>query len=160
MDETEVKNGYKTLHKTAEYTPYVTNIERLKSTLTPKQNIELKAILVGASSHEGALKARSLQLFDKKIKQIDTSLTKESKESSERAKRLMTHAKIQHSRSIRIRKLKSKKFNRTRRPRQPALSPIIEGSKETDSKSRSKSPWKTIKDAKPPAKKGWFFGLF
>lgn len=160
MDEREVKNDYKILQKNDEYTPYINNIDRLKSTITPKQNIELKAILVGASKHEGALKARSLQLFDKKIKQIDTSLSKESKESSERAAHLMTRAKIQHSRSIRIRKLKSKKFNRTRRPRQPALSPIIEGSKETDSKSRSKSPWKTITDTKPVIKKGWFFGLF
>jgi hypothetical protein len=159
MDETEVKNGYKTLQKSSEYTPYINNIERLKSTLTPKQNIELKAILVGASSHEGALKARSLQLFDKKIKQIDTSLTKESKENSERANRLITHAKIQHSHSIRLRKLKSKKFNRTRRPRRPALSPIIEGSRETD--SRSKSPWKTVAESKPPVnKRGWLFGLF
>jgi hypothetical protein len=152
MDEREVKNEYKTLQKKGELTPYVNNIERLKSTVTPKQNIELKAILVGASSHDGALRVRSLQLLDKKIKQIDTSLTKESKESSERVNRLMTHAKIQHSRSIRLRKLKPKKFNRTRRPRRPALSPIKEGSRETDSRSRSPQ--------KPPVKKGWFFGLF
>jgi hypothetical protein len=55
MDEREVKNDYKTLQKNGEYTPYINNIERLKSTISPKQNIELKAILVGASKHEGAL---------------------------------------------------------------------------------------------------------
>ena len=160
MDEREVKNGYKTLQKNGEYTPYINNIDRLKSTITPKQNIELKAILVGASKHEGALKSRSLQLFDKKIKQIDTSFTKESKENEDRIRSYNTRTKIQQSHSIRLRKLKAKKFNRTRRPRRPTLSPIIEGSVETDSKSRSRSsPWKTV-TPKPVIKKGWFFGLF
>ena len=154
MDEREVKNEYKRLQKSGDYAVYVNNIERLKSTISPKQNIELKAILVGASNHEGALRTRSLQLLDKKIKQIDASMSKENKEKDEEAKQLMTSAKISHSQSIRRRKL-GNKFNKTRRTQ--SLSPIKEGSRETD--SRSKSPWKTVKSPRPKSS-GWFFGLF
>ena len=154
MDERGVKNEYKTLQKKGELTDYINNIERLKSTVTPKQNIELKAILVGASNHEGALRARSLQLLDKKIKQIDASMSKENKEKDEEAKQLMSSAKISNSQSIRRRKLRNK-FNKTRRTQ--SLSPIKEGSVETN--SRSKSPWKTVKSPRPKSS-GWVFGLF
>jgi hypothetical protein len=154
MDEREVKNEYKTLQKKGELTPYVNNIERLKSTITPKQNIELKAILVGASTHEGALRARSLQLLDKKINQIDTRLTKESKENEERIRSYNTRAKIYHARSMSYRKLKSNKFRKTHKIHKPVLSPIKEASKENE--SRSASPWKTV----TPKRKKWFFGLF
>lgn len=154
MDEREVKNKYKTLQKSSEYTPYINNIERLKSTVTPKQNIELKAILVGASKHEGALKSRSLQLLDKKIKQIDTSLTKESKENEERIRSHNTRAKIYHARSMSYRKLKSNKFRKTHKIHKPALSPIKEASKENE--TRSASPWKTV----PSKRKNWLFRVF
>ena len=79
MDEREVKTEYKQLQKNGDYAVYVNNIERLKSIISPKQNIDLKAILVGASNHEGALRARSLQLLDKKINQIDASMSKENR---------------------------------------------------------------------------------
>jgi len=157
MNETEVKSDYAILKKKGELTAYVNNIERLKSTVTPKQNIELKAILVGASKHEGTLRVRSLQLLDKKINQIDTSLTKESKENEDRIRSHNTRAKIQHSLSIRHRKLKSKKFRKTHKIHKSLLSPIKEGSRETD--SRSKSPWKIVKSPRPKSS-GWFFGLF
>lgn len=156
MDEREVKNEYKRLQKNGDYAVYVNNIERFKSIISPKQNIELKAILVGASNHEGALRARSLQLLDKKINQIDASMSKENRERDEDARQFITGTKISNSQSIRRRKLRNK-FNKTRRTQ--SLSPIKEGSKETNSRSRSKSPWKTVKSPRSKSS-GWFFGLF
>jgi hypothetical protein len=156
MDERDVKKEYMKLEKKVQFAPYVENIERLKSSITPKKNMELKSLLVGASHHEGSLQSKSLELLKKKIDQLDSSMSKENQAKDEKMNQLMTRAKIQHSRSIRYRKLRNK-YNKTKKFKKSNLSPIQEGSKETD--SRSRSPWRTSMP-RQQSKKKWFFGLF
>jgi len=165
MDEREVAKTYRALSKKSEFKSQVDKIENLKQAVTPKKNMELKTLLVGASEHEGMLRTKSLQFLDKKISQVETSMSKQSKENDEKLSRLMTNEKIKHSLSIRKRKLR-KNFRKTRKLTRPVLSPITEGSKEHDSKSRS--PWKTVHSepkktvhSEPKSKKNvWLFGLF
>jgi hypothetical protein len=156
MDEREIAKTYRALSKRTEFKSQVEKIENLRHTVTPKKNMELKTLLVGASEHEGMLRAKSLQFLDKKISQAETRVSKESKENDEKMSRLMANEKIKYSRSIRQRKLK-KNFRKTRKVIRPALSPIAEGSKEHDSKS--KSPWRTV-HSEPKSKNVWLFGLF
>jgi hypothetical protein len=132
MDEREVKNEYKQLKKDDKFSHFIVNIERIKSSITPKKNMELKTLLVGASRHEGSLLKSSLRLLDKKINDIDSTISKEGMENQE-----MTKVKIQRAQSIRTRKLK-KRFNKTRRFKKN-LSPIQEGSRESRSRSASES---------------------
>jgi len=156
MDEREVKKQYMKLEKKIQFAPYIENIERLKSSITPKKNMELKSLLVGASHHDGTLQEKSLELLKKKIDQLDSSMSKENQAKDEKMNQLMTRAKIQHSRSIWYRKLRNK-YNKTKRFKKSNLTPIPEGSKETD--SRSRSPWRTS-IPRQRSKKKWFFGLF
>lgn len=153
MNEREVNASYRLMQKAEKFPSQMANIERLKKTVTPKQKMELKTLLVGASHREGSLLTASLRMLDKKINQIDASMSKESMAHEEKTKQLIANAKIQRSVSMRHRKLKNK-FHKTRRFKGPGLSPIREGSRE----SRSKSPWRSIPSE--PKKKGWFFGLF
>jgi len=136
MNERETKNEYKVIQQEGKFAPYVANIERLKSSITPKQNMELKTILVGASKHEGSFKMSALKLLDKKIDQIDSSMSKENMENQEKTNQLATNIKIQRSRSLRPRSLRNK-FNGTKRAKQSRMTPIQEGSRES-SVSRSK----------------------
>lgn len=152
MDEREVNASYRLLQRAKKFPSQIANIERLKKTVTPKQNMELKALLVGASKHEGSLLTASLRTLDKKIDKIDSSMSKESMANEERVKSLTANAKIQRSLSIRRRKLNNK-FNRTKRSRGSTLTPIQEGSRE----SGSKSPWRTVPS---DPKKVRFFGIF
>ena len=61
MNEREVVRSYRSLQKDKEYKPYVENIEGVKSIVTPKKNMELKSLLVGASEKEGTLHLFSFQ---------------------------------------------------------------------------------------------------
>jgi hypothetical protein len=153
MNERQVNDLYKLLQREEKFHSQIASIERLKKTITPQKNMELKTLLVGASQREGSLLNASLRVLDKKINQIDASMSKESMAREKKAKQLITNVKIQRSVSIRNRKLKNK-FNTTRRFKGPAMSPIQEGSRE----SESKSPWQTIPSK--PKKRKWFFGLF
>jgi hypothetical protein len=153
MNEREVNASYRLLQKEEKFRSQIANIERLKKTVTPQKNMELKTLLVGASQRDGSLLTASLRALDKKINQIDTSMSKESMAHEEKTKQLIADAKIQRSVSMRNRKLKNK-FHKTRRFKGPGLSPIREGSRE----SRSKSPWRTIPSE--PKKRRWFFVLF
>jgi hypothetical protein len=160
MNERETKNEYKVIQQESKFDPYVANIERLKSSLTPKQNMELKTILVGASKHDGSFQKSALKLLDKKINQIESSMSKEGVASRENINRLAANVKIQRSQSLRPRTLRNK-FNRTRRTNRPTMSPIQEGSRESSrsaSPRSSKSTWRSSKSE--PKTKKWFFGLF
>lgn len=152
MNERETKNEYKVIQQEGKFEPYVANIERLKSSLTPKQNMELKTILVGASKHEGSFQKSALKLLDRKMSQIESTMSKESLANEERVK-------IQRSRSLRPRMLRNK-FNGTKRAKLPKMSPIQEGSRES-SRSRSRSTKSTWRNSNSePKTKRWFFGLF
>jgi len=162
MNERETKNTYNAIKREGKFEPYIENIERLKSSLTPKQNMELKTILVGASKRQGSFQRSGLNLLDRKISQLESSMSKESLVSRENANRIATNATIRHSRSLRPHTLRNK-FNRTRRTNRPTMSTIQEGSRES-SRSRSASPrsskstWRSSKSE--PKTKKWFFGLF
>ena len=153
MNEQETKSAYNEIKREGKFASYVANVERLRSSLTPKQHTELKTILVGASKHQGSFQMSALKLLDRKMSQLESSMSKESLASGERVK-------IQRSRSLRPRTLRNK-FNRTRRTNRPTMSPIQEGSRES-SRSRSprssKSTWRSSKSE--PKTKKWFFGLF
>jgi hypothetical protein len=156
MNEIEIKSKYNELKSKSEFKPYSENIEQLKSEASPKQYTELKSLLVGASKNEGTLRERSLQLLDKKMNQMKLSTSKESRAKLDKINELMTKAKIQHSRSIRHRKLK-KKFNKTKRPRfelinPTKLSPIREGSKESES-----PVWRNSPSPRKTKKNNWIF---
>lgn len=164
MNEQETKKEYNTIKREGKFAPYVANIERLRSSLTPKQHTELNTILVGASKRQGSFQMSALKLLDRKISQIESSMSKENLASRENMDRLATNVKIQRSRSLRPHTLRNK-FNRTRRTNRPTMSPIQEGSRES-SRSRSasasprssKSTWRSSKSE--PKTKKWFFGLF
>lgn len=160
MNERETKNTYNAIKREGKFSPYVANIERFKMSLTPKKNMELKTILVGVSKCEGSFQRSGLNLLDRKISQLESSMSKESLASRENANRIATNATIRRSRSLRPRTLRNK-FNRTRRTNRPTMSPIQEGSRES-SRSRSprssKSTWRSSKSE--PKTKKWFFGLF
>jgi hypothetical protein len=160
MDEREVVKEYRSLSKSkqSDIAKQIENIDKLKTSVTPQQNIQLKAIAVGAAKHEGSLRSRSIQLLDKKINQIVNSMSKESKENAENINQLNTNAKIQHSVSIRNRRLKNK-FNKTKRTKKPILSPINEGSKESASKSASPT-WRNVMSPRKKKTRKLFFGLF
>jgi hypothetical protein len=55
MDEREINSAYRLIQKAEKFPSQIANIERLKKTVTPKQNMELKTLLVGASKREGSL---------------------------------------------------------------------------------------------------------
>jgi len=161
MNERETKNAYNAIKREGKFSPYVANIERFKMSLTPKKNMELKTILVGASKCEGSFQRSGLNLLDRKISQLESSMSKESLASRENMNRLATNVKIQRSRSLRPRTLRNK-FNRTRRTNRPTMSPIQEGSSRSRSTSASprssKLTWRSSKSE--PKTKKWFFGLF
>jgi hypothetical protein len=158
MDEREVIKDYTSLskNKPKDLVEPIETINNLKGSITPKQNIQLKSIAVGVSKHEGALRSKTLDFLQKRIKNVQASLSKEANKYNEIVKQADADTKIKTARSIRTRSLR-KKFNKTQKIKQPRLSPITEGSLETDSKSPSKT-WRTS-SSKPKPKK-WFFGLF
>lgn len=160
MDEREVIKEYNSLskNKKSDIAEHIENIEKLKTSITPQQNIQLKAIVVGASKHEGSLRTRSIKLLDKKLNQIVNSMSKESKENAENMNQLNTNSKIQRSVSIRNRNLR-KKFNKTKRTKQSSLSPIAEGSIESASKSATPT-WRNVHTPRKKKTRKLLFGLF
>ena len=146
MNEREVIRSYRTLEKKEEYKPYVENIEKVKSIVTPKKNMELKSLLVGASEKEGTLRRYILATLDKKLDGIHRDESKEGKESRQWHLDNEREEKISRRRSIRNIKLKKpRKYTLRKAPR--VLSRIEEGDEESSSKSpRRSSPrstWRT-----------------
>jgi len=157
--ETEVIRIYKSLSKTDEYKPYVENIEKVKSLLTPKQNVELKNMLVSASEEKGVLKQHTLAFINKKIDRIRLDDSKEGREFRQRFLDNDVKYKVMGSRSIKELKLKRPKHHHTQRELTDIPSPIEEGDEESTPRSRSHGG-KRRKTQKKYKKKRTWFGLF
>jgi len=137
MDEYEIKNEYNSLKKISDNSGtknYIEKIEHIKNSLTPKQYIELKSLLVNSSNHHQSFKTTILKRLDKKI---DEFSLKNDAVTDDEIKKLDTNIKISRSKSIRRLRLKPKKFQTRKYRKTMKLSPIIEVNESPESQKKS-----------------------
>jgi hypothetical protein len=141
MDEREVIRRYNELKSVEiDLTPLINDIEKLKRTITPKQNLELKSMLVGTSMREGSIRGRSFELLRKKIRQINSKFNPENMKRNEGLKHHETTAKIFHAVDMRRRRLDARRrTQRVNKKAKPPLARILEEDSSSQSSNSSAS---------------------
>ena len=141
MDERKVIHQYNELKSgETDLTPLIKDIDKLNRTITPKQNLELKSMLVGTSMREGSIRGRSFELLRKKIRQINSKFNPENMKRDEGLKHHETTAKIFHAVDMRRRRLDARRrTHRVNKKSKPPLARILEEDSSSQSSNSSAS---------------------